>query len=139
MRELLVLGLAVTVGCSIPGLRTEGRSIGPGRAYAQASRPSVFDRATGWFRNNGYRITLSNPPERLRAEKPVAMGKVNVIDVRFEQDSTNLTAFYPNGWTDVVSGGARRRASSYDPTLANDINDLVHYHSCPVARWPACP
>jgi hypothetical protein len=139
MRKLLVVALVVTSGCSIRGLGAESRSVGPGRAYAQASRPSVFDRATGWFRNNGYRITQSSPPERIRGEKSVAMGNVNVIDVRFEQDSANLTSFYPAGWTDVVKDGARRRASSHDLTLANDINDLVHFQSCPVARWPACP
>src|SRR5688572_14836817 len=108
MHKFLVMALVVTSGCSIPGLGAEGRSIGPGRAYAQASRSSVFDRAIGWFRNNGYRITQSKSPERIRGEKPVAMGMVNVIDVRFEQDSATLTSFYPNGWTDVVKDGARR-------------------------------
>lgn len=137
MRGGVMVGAAMLVACSVPGLRTEGRELRVSGYQLPADRAAAFDRAAQWF-GSRYTILANERPLRLRGERRVDAESINVIDVRLTSVASG-TRVDVSGWTDLITGTSRRRADVYSESLRADVTALHDYLACPEARWPRCP
>jgi hypothetical protein len=134
----IALCAALLSACSIPGIRSEGRTIGPTRGEIPAEPAAVYDSALTWLTLR-YRIIESEKPQRIRAEMAITDATIDVIEVTFEAAGANRTAMSVRGWTDLMNGGTRQQAAKYSDTVEIDVNRLFEQMSCASAHWPGCP
>jgi hypothetical protein len=137
MRRGVIAIVALVSACAFPGRRPEGREL-RSTGEISAEQAAVYNRIVAWF-GSRYTVVANQPSFLIRAERRVDNESVNLIEARLTARGPARTVLTLTGWTDILSGNARRKADVYSESLRADVTALQDHLSCAIARWAGCP